>query len=144
MTTTKAISTISNAVTTSVNNTVYVTTTGNSTVYIPITTPPASKDQQNLGLIIGLSVGIPCGVALIIALAVAVFYFYKKKLKKTQLQIEARECNDPESCYETRINMSRAPSNYYDDVDISRRNEPVYDNVLPSYNSVYETTLREK
>ncbi|XP_077113260.1 uncharacterized protein LOC143768465 isoform X3 [Ranitomeya variabilis] len=120
-----------------------VTNTIKTTVHITTTTP-ASKDQENLGLIIGLSVGIPCGVALIIALAVAFFYFYKKKLKKTQLQIEARECSCRGSFYETRITMSRAASNIYDDVDIPHRSEAVYDNVLPTNNSVYETTLPKK
>lgn len=124
--TTDAFSTISEAVTDIFHSTV---------TFVSNTTEP--KVEQNLGLIIGLSVGIPCGVILIIALTVIIFYFYKKQ----KPEIKQRATSNPGSLYETSIDISRAPSNYYDDVAIPSRNEPVYETVLKTFSPVYETTL---
>ncbi|KAM3913299.1 uncharacterized protein RB166_018611 [Leptodactylus fuscus] len=130
-TTAYVLSTVSQVVTDILNTTIYVSS------YPQDTTTPAKK-EQNLGLIIGLSVGIPCGVALIIALAGAIFYFYFYK-KKTP-QKSQHEGSD--TFYE--ITISRTQSNYYDDVAIpSRNNEPVYDTTLQTYNSTYENTLNK-
>ncbi|OCT71834.1 hypothetical protein XELAEV_18034812mg [Xenopus laevis] len=119
------------------------TTTSNSTTNLITTTPHNANNitttphnANNNALAIGLGVGIPCGVLLLVGIAVLIYFLIKRRNNQGLCNTKKEEKEPSENEYETTMPIPRVKptNNTYYNISLnhyeSAPDDPIYERTL--------------